>query len=50
MGTEFKLADVRELDYLHSDEPYPRGEVLIRGPGVFQGYFKQDEMTELILD
>ena len=55
-NTEFKLVDVSELGYTSKDkdpktgEPLPRGEVCIRGPGVFQGYYKDEEKTKEAVD
>lgn len=42
-GTELCLVDTE--DYRHSDEPHPRGELWIRGPCVFRGYYAQPSMT-----
>lgn len=44
-GMELKLVSVPELDYFVTDKPYPRGEVLYRGPGLFMKYFKDEERT-----
>ncbi|EYU22973.1 hypothetical protein ABFS82_03G098300 [Erythranthe guttata] len=40
-----KLIDWPEGGYLISDSPKPRGEILIGGPNVTLGYFKNEEKT-----
>lgn len=52
---EFKLVDVPELDYRVTDKDEngnlaPRGEVCMRGPGVFMGYYKDEEKTKEAVD
>lgn len=49
-AVECCLADVPDMDYLTTDKPHPRGEILIRGASRFREYFKNEEETNKAID
>ena len=48
--TEAKLCDVAEMGYTSKDTPAPRGELCLRGPNVFKGYYRDDAKTAEAID
>ena len=47
---DYKLVDVPELGYLRSDQPYPRGELLLRSTQVFLATTRRPELTAEMFD
>ena len=55
VNTKFKIVDIPEMNYSSKDvdennNHMPRGELCIRGPAVFAGYYKDDEKTREAID
>ncbi|MCC3337316.1 thioester reductase domain-containing protein [Mycolicibacterium smegmatis] len=47
---DYKLADVPDLGYFHTDQPHPRGELLVKTRDLFPGYYKRPEVTAAVFD
>lgn len=48
-STELCLMDVPDMEYLSTDLPHPRGELLVRGNNRFKEYYKNPEETSKVL-
>ncbi|KAI8998742.1 acetyl-CoA synthetase-like protein [Trametes punicea] len=48
--SEFKLIDVPSMGYSADDQPYPRGEICMRGSPRFTCYYKDPKKTEETID
>ncbi|EEC09730.1 long-chain-fatty-acid CoA ligase, putative [Ixodes scapularis] len=46
LGSYVKLVNWDEGDYRVSDKPHPRGEIVVGGDCVTQGYFKNETLTK----
>lgn len=47
---DYKLVDVPELGYFVTDQPHPRGELLIKSQIMFPGYYRRPELTASVFD
>jgi fatty acid CoA ligase FadD9 len=47
---DYKLVDVPDLGYFRTDQPHPRGELLIKTQNMFPGYYKRPETTADVFD
>jgi fatty acid CoA ligase FadD9 len=47
---DYKLVDVPDLGYYATDRPHPRGELLLKTPNMFPGYYKRAETTAGVFD
>src|SRR6185312_6301760 len=47
---DYKLVDVPDLGYYATDRPFPRGELLLKTPNMFPGYYKRAETTAAVFD
>lgn len=48
-GIEACLVSVPDMEYTVEDKPAPRGELLLRGPCLFAGYYKNEEETKKVM-
>ncbi|KAJ2365060.1 medium-chain fatty acid-CoA ligase faa2 [Coemansia sp. RSA 2610] len=49
-AVDVRLRDVPEMNYLTTDKPCARGEILVRGKNVFVGYYRDEEKSKAAYD
>ena len=47
---KIRLKDLPEMSYMSTDRPYPRGEICMKGPSIFAGYYKREDKTAECFD
>ncbi len=47
---DYKLIDVPDLGYFHTDRPHPRGELVVKTEHLFPGYYRRPEVTAEMFD
>ena len=47
---DYKLVDVPDLGYFHTDRPHPRGELLVKSDSLFPGYYRRPQVTAEMFD
>jgi fatty acid CoA ligase FadD9 len=47
---DYKLVDVPELGYFRTDNPYPRGELLVKSEILTPGYYNRPDVTSEVFD
>jgi len=50
VAAECALVDVPDMEYLTTDKPFPRGELVIRSTTQFREYFRNEEETAKAVD
>lgn len=48
--SDYRLIDVPELGYSHTDRPHPRGELLIKSETLIPGYYRRPDVTAAMFD
>ncbi|MGW5382340.1 carboxylic acid reductase [Nocardia sp. NPDC003963] len=47
---DYRLDDVEDLGYFHTDRPYPRGELVLRSEALIPGYYLRPDVTAEVFD
>jgi fatty acid CoA ligase FadD9 len=47
---DYKLVDVPDLGYFHTDRPHPRGELLVKSETLIPGYYRRPQVTAEVFD